>query len=224
MNKNHLPPLNRVEPSFGLASVSAKPQSLNTVSSQQTAAAPLMTSAQNSGLKIEIPQANTAQTIGNLAIETGSDDTKAISTSFSPTFDFIKDGDFANQNVKKPSKKITPEDIYQTEGARSFASKATKSSPAGNIPQQEELLTIPTAAASITAPLQVQQPSVPNSQKTAEKITPTQVPNFNDTSTPASKIAQPAAAANENEYKLPDINLLSIPQDSGDIEYDEATL
>ena len=224
LNKNHLPPLNRVEPSFGLASVSTKPQSLNTVSSQQTAAAPLMTSAQSSGLKIEIPQANTAQTIGNLAIETGSDDTKAISTSFSPTFDFIKDGDFANQNVKKPSKKITPEDIYQTEGARSFASKATKSNQAGNIPQQEELLTIPTAADSITAPLQVQQPSVPNSQKTAEEITPTPVPNFNDTSTPASKIAQTAAAANENEYKLPAINLLSIPQESGDIEYDEATL
>lgn len=224
LNKNHLPPLNRVEPSFGQASVFAKPQSLNTVSSQQTAAAPLMASAQNSGLKIEIPQANTAQTIGNLAIETGSDDTGAISSSFSPTFDFIKDGDFANQNVKKPSKKITPEDIYQTEGARSFASKATKSSPAENIPQQEELLTIPTAAASITAPLQAQQPSVPNSQKPAEKITPTPVPNFNDTSTPASKIAQPAAAANENEYQLPDINLLSIPQDNGDIEYDEATL
>lgn len=229
LNKNHLPPLKRVEPSFGQTATVAQPQNLNIVSNQQTAAAPLMSSAQNSGVKIEIPNTNTVQTMGNLALETGSNDTNTVSASFNPTFDFIKDGDFANQNVKKPSKKITPEDIYQTEGARSFASKAAKPAPTENTPRQKELLAMPETA-PINASLQSQQPAVFDSPKPAEKITPTPVPNFKDTSQQADKAEQPATAAaattaaNENEYQLPDINLLSIPQDSGDIEYDEATL
>ena len=113
---------------------------------------------------IEIPQAS----VGNLAIkEEAIPVAKQSNNSFNPTFDFVAEGDIANQNVKKPSKKISPEEIYNTEGKAAAARKKVEQAKA-------------------------------------------------DTSA-----VEPKPAA--EEYVLPDINLLSVPQNKA-VVYDEATL
>lgn len=233
LNKNNLPPLKRLEPSFGQAEAIVKtknninnvvPQvveNLNNISSKQ----------QNNSLQIELPNQNNGVSMGNLALETGTNEPSGFAqNSYNPTFDFIKDGDYANQNIKKASKKITPEDIYKTEGVRSFDEKSPKS--AASSPKQEELLNM-----SLTAPedtntsLKTQQstPQEPLSAPISEPFSnfqPSEQSNnmAEDISTSGAKQISENTSQTADEYKLPDINLLSIPQDSVDIEYDENTL
>lgn len=230
LNKNHIPGLKKIEPRFS-QNENIRPQTNTATVAQQPAAA-------TSALKIEIPAQNlNGQTLGNLALETTSDEPVSVSNSFNPTFDFIREGDFANQNTRKPSKKISPEDIYQTEGVRSFSLKSAKpaSTESEPQPQQEELLSLKKNNTPTSAKVQSQQPASDHILQTNKKIEPTPVPALKQTtaaspSVPESEAvtkAQPAsspAAEQSGEYRLPDINLLSIPQDSGNIEYDENAL
>ena len=68
----------------------------------------------------------------------------------------------------------TPEDIYQTEGVRSFAAKQSTSNAAEA--KQEELLNIAKPAA-VSSFLQTQQP-VNSKAAAVKRIEPTPVPNF----------------------------------------------
>ena len=151
--------------------------------SETNAPAPQMVT-QGVGPAIEIPQAATSISIASASTSANATQNTPEPTptnpksanSFNPTFDFVAEGDIANQNVKKPSKKISPQEIYQTEG-HAVASKQKNPAPAK------------TVAAS---------------QTSAEKT-----------------ISQPKK---ENQtYILPDINLLSVPQNKT-VVYDEATL
>lgn len=193
-----------------------------------------MSNQQSSGLQIELPN-RASETVGNLAIAETENEPAAATNSYNPTFDFIKEGDFANQNLKKPSKKITPEDIYQTEGVRSFAAKQAPQ-PAAAEAKQEELLSIPQKASS-AATLQAQQPADSEISK-PQRIEPTPVPNFakpkpEPAAEPVKEASQPLPEETtamqqselaKEEYRLPDINLLSIPQEQANIEYNEAEL
>lgn len=229
IHKNNQVSSRRMEPSFAKTENMLQIQNSGIITAPQAevSTAAVMSGHQTSGLQIEIPN----QTMGSLAIEMPESEPESVQKSYNPTFDFIKEGDFANQNVKKPSKKITPEDIYQTEGVRSFAGKQNVS--AVNEAKQEELLNIPKIS-SFSATLQTQQPV--NSEPAAVKrIEPTPIPDFakinKDTETEQTKksvqsevaATQPAKEA-AKEYQLPDIDLLSIPQEQGDIEYNEAEL
>lgn len=229
IHKNNPVSSRRMEPSFAKTENVLQAQSSSIIAAPQTevSSAAVMSGQQTSGLQIEIPN----QTIGSLAIETPESEPVSVQNSYNPTFDFIKEGDFANQNVKKPSKKITPEDIYQTEGVRSFAGK--QNNPSVSEAKQEELLSIPQASA-VSATLQAQQP-VNSEPSTIKRIEPTPVPNFakanpveetEQTAEPEQADNMPAQPEKEatQEYQLPDINLLSIPQEQGDIEYNEAEL
>ena len=218
----------RMEPSFAKTENVLLSQNSSIIAAPQTevSAAAVMSRQQTSGMQIEIPN----QTVGSLAIETPENEPAAVQNSYNPTFDFIKEGDFANQNVKKPSKKITPEDIYQTEGVRSFAAKQSTSNAAEA--KQEELLNIAKPAA-VSSFLQTQQP-VNSKAAAVKRIEPTPVPNFAKTNPETEEKVveneQPDNAelqlkkAPTQEYQLPDINLLSIPREQGDIEYNEAEL
>lgn len=225
LNKNAAVAAQRVEPSFAKTENVLRTQNSAIVTAPQIAVEPVAANTQpNSSLQIEIPN----QSVDNLAPETSMKEPAVVQNSYNPTFDFIKEGDFANQNLKKPSKKISPEDIYQTEGVHSFAAKST----AQSIPEskQEELLSIPQNS-FVSAKLQTQQPAVGDLPK-PQKIEPTPLPDFAKPKTeaqpkPTQRPQNAADTISDNDtskYKLPDINLLSIPQDSGDIEYDEATL
>ncbi len=218
----------RMEPSFAKTENVLLSQNSSIIAAPQTeVSAAVMSGQQTSGLQIEIPN----QTVGSLAIEMPENEPAVVQNSYNPTFDFIKEGDFANQNVKKPSKKITPEDIYQTEGVRSFAAKQNTANAAEA--KQEELLNIAKPAA-VSSVLQAQQP-VNFKAAAVKRIEPTPVPNFAKTNPAAAeentaKTEQPDNAelqpkkAPTQEYQLPDINLLSIPREQGDIEYNEAEL
>lgn len=218
----------RMEPSFAKTENVLLSQNSSIIAAPQTevSAAAVMSGQQTSGLQIEIPN----QTVGSLAIETPENEPAAVQNSYNPTFDFIKEGDFANQNVKKPSKKITPEDIYQTEGVRSFAAKQSTSNAAEA--KQEELLNIAKPAA-VSSFLQTQQP-VNSKAAAVKRIELTPVPNFAKTNPETEEKVveneQPDNAelqlkkAPTQEYQLPDINLLSILREQGDIEYNEAEL
>ncbi len=140
--------------------------------------------AANGGLKIEMPARSSAP------------EAAAIhqSSSFNPTFDFVSEGDVANQNVKKPSRKVMPEEAKTAAGKKNVAQSSTAT--------QADLLSVPkTAAAKTTAALQPQQPA--RSLKSTAPVTP---------------------AAKSDGYVLPSIDLLSVPQNPDAMEYDEATL
>lgn len=222
----------RVEPSFAQTE-----NVLRTHNSAVVAASPaivssaaLMSEQQNTGLQIEIPN-QISETAGNLAVAVENDEPAVTTNSYNPTFDFIKEGDFANQNLKKPSKKITPEDIYQTEGVHTFTAKKTPQPLAES--KQEELLSMPSSVSSVSA-LQTQQPAGDDISDT-QRIEPTPVPDFNKSARAAENTEQKTLRQPlENsvspqkepveEYHLPDINLLSIPQEQANIEYNEAEL
>lgn len=236
IHKNNAAPMRRVEPSFAQTENVLRAQSAAVISAPQTAvsAAAVMSNQQSSGLQIELPN-RASETVGNLAIAETENEPAAATNSYNPTFDFIKEGDFANQNLKKPSKKITPEDIYQTEGVRSFAAKQAPQ-PAAAEAKQEELLSIPQKASS-AATLQAQQPADSEISK-PQRIEPTPVPNFakpkpEPAAEPVKEASQPLPEETtamqqsepaKEEYRLPDINLLSIPQEQANIEYNEAEL
>ena len=124
-------------------------------------------------------------------------------TSVNPTFDFINEPQVMQ---KKPAVKISPEDIYQNEGAKqTFPRAATPKSGA----MQEDLLSIPTTAPTPqnTAP-QEQRTTAP----TAAKVIVPQVENT------------PAAKPQTDEYMLPSIDLLSVPKETGAVVVDENAL
>lgn len=101
--------------------------------------------------------------------------------SYNPTFDFMTEGDAVNQNVKKTSKKLTPEEIYQTEGGKivNIKEAANKNKPAAESKAK----------------------NVANETAVKENV----VRKQNDV------------------YTLPDVNLLSVPQNKA-VVYDEETL
>lgn len=238
LNKNNLPPLKRMEPSFGQTENVVKSQNKvnNAVPQVAENLSNITAKQQNNSLQIELPNQNNGVSMGNLALETGTNEPSVFAqNSYNPTFDFIKDGDFANQNIKKLSKKITPEDIYKTEGVRSFAEKSSKSSASS--PKQEELLNMtfkPLSDTSLKAQQASQQEVSPakTTEFSASASHSSEQNNISEdiAASPSEKISENSASISKNtpptvqEYKLPDINLLSIPQDSVDIEYDENTL
>lgn len=160
----------------------------------------------HNGPMIEMPQAAQQQpTVGNLAIKEEPVEQTYKKTSFNPTFDFVAEGDIANQNVKKPSKKISPQDIYQTEGVKAFST--TKNNVVALQQSQEDLLSVPQTAEDMqsTQSLQAQMPA----DKGTAVIQKTEKPKIKN---------RPA------DYVLPDINLLTIPQNDVVAEYDEESL
>ena len=176
-----------------------------------TASSPATVTMQR-GPMIEMP-ANGVLSTGNLAIQTEADESVAPvakNASFNPTFDFIGGENPANQNQKKATRKISPEEIYKTEGVRNFSGKVT----AGEktiVAQQEELLNVPkTAGHSVAAVPQTQVPSG-NSGET----------RFGSS---AVKEAQSKKHSSSQEYMLPDVNLLSVPKENAQIAVDENAL
>ena len=117
----------------------------------------------------------------------------------SPTFDFVAKSDELNQNIKPKSRKISPEEIYQTEGIKSFFPKLkrVKKDLKENVAEQKELLEIKSEPENVT--------NSPKAQQIEKNL--------------ASDEAKKA-----KEYVLPDINLLSAPKNDNTIVYDEAQL
>ena len=164
-----------------------------TLPSASSIAESVQTSLQ-SGPQIEIPQASP----------------QAHAKTFNPTFDFVSEGDIANQNVKKPTHKITPEEIYQTEGVKSFAAKKTAKSKADN-DQQQDLLAVPAAAEN-------QLSTAPQAQmSTTETLDRTPTPLEN------KPVAPSAEPKHDAPYRLPDIELLSRHENHA-VVYDEEML
>lgn len=135
---------------------------------------------QNNGLTIEISDAVKAAPAINGA-GAPKDDGRAISNSYNPTFDFMNESDIANQNTKKTNKKMTPKDIYQTEGGK-----------------------------------------VVNLNEVAKKSSAKEGSSTQNTSAKAGEKNMPKQDKSV-AYTLPDINLLSVPQNKT-IVYDEETL
>ncbi len=161
----------RIEPKFD----SSQTQILND-EEQTLVTASASVSLPNSRLTIEMPNQNTQvaeTTDGNLAF-------KSSGTKYSPTFDFIKDGDVANQNTRKPSKKISPEDIYQTEGRRTPSEKSAAKTKRA---EQTELLSVNNHETP-TSELQSQQPAGANYSKPTPIANTYQLPDINLLSTP----------------------------------------
>lgn len=147
-------------------------------------------------LTIELPQDNTA-------VPKNTENSHA--KSFNPTFDFVNEGDLANQNVKKPSHKITPEEIYQTEGVRRFAfKKASKNKTADT--QQQELLAVQTTA----------EKKISNEPLGQKSVT-------NNSDTKSAKASPSAEHKAEPTYQLPSIDLLS-KHENHTVTYDEEVL
>lgn len=116
-----------------------------------------------------------------------------------PTFDFVSESDEVNKNTKPKSRKISPEEIYQTEGLKSFFPKLkkTKNSMKSEDVEQDGLLDIKNDSEQVSGNPKAQQ---------TEKSFNEKLPN------------------KEQKYVLPDINLLSAPKNDNTVVYDEAQL
>lgn len=197
----------RREPALS-AETEPKVAAANTVLSANVAAPQIEISnatgaVAHNGPMIEMPQSVQQQpTVGNLAIKEEPVEQTYKKTSFNPTFDFVAEGDIANQNVKKPSKKISPQDIYQTEGVKAFS--AAKNNIVASQQSQEDLLSVPQTAEDM------QQMQGPQAQMPADKGTAVM-----------QKTEKPKVQNKLTDYVLPDINLLTIPQNDVVAEYDE---
>ncbi|MBP5352782.1 MAG: DNA translocase FtsK 4TM domain-containing protein [Alphaproteobacteria bacterium] len=157
-------------------------------------------------LTIEMPQ---SYAVGeSTAIDTSLNSVGAGRSSannfYSPTFDFIKDEAVANQNQKKTALKMSPDDIYKTEGVK----KAAKNKVAAPEAVQEELLAVPSGPQG-TAAQTVQSQIAAGSSKAKVEI-------------PQKKVAQPVAEK-EDKYVLPSIDLMT-PRQSSEIVVDEEAL
>ena len=122
------PTLSRIEPTMQ--------QSLNTSTTLSTvnsyndygAFSDSQSAASGSDLTIEIPQSMLS------SVQNEYDETADVKkSSFNPTFDFMNDKEAANQNVKKPSRRVSGEES-------TLKSKAVSSA------KQEELLEVPSRA------------------------------------------------------------------------------
>lgn len=198
LKRDSLRSFKRQEPVFGAENASV---SVKTVAQPVSAAAAVNVNnetAATGGLIIEAP----AQNGGSAALRIPESEVPARSR-YNPTFSFISEGDYANQNVKK----LTPEDIYKTEGVKVLPERKTAKPAAKNMPVQEDLLSVPAAPAEpVSGEVRAQQPA--QTAKPAAK--------------PVPEVEKSVSA--EETYQLPDINLLSIPQGSGQIVYDEKVL
>ena len=130
-----------------------------------------------------------------IEIPTGKAGTK---NTVNPTFDFVSDSDEINQSNKPKNRKISPEEIYKTEGIKSFFPKLkrTQNNLEDNSPKQAELLDI-------------EQQTTPTTARKSQKVE-----NVNNV----------APQPKQSEYVLPDINLLSAPKNDNTVVYDEAQL
>lgn len=142
---------------------------------------PEQKSAADEQVQIEIPQ-----------------NQQKLQPTVNPTFSFMEQSDAANKDKPKP-KKILPEEIYQTEGLKSFFPKLKKAKKdiENEAVKQQELLETPQASEAIG--------NKPKAQMA-------EVKEFN------------APKPQEKEYVLPDINLLSVPKNDNTIVYDENQL
>ncbi len=216
----------RREPAFG-SSAAATPSFDSVSAPVEQATAPQIVINTPAGitahndLTIEMPQNSAKPTLGNLAIKEESVEHTFKKTSFNPTFDFMAEGDIANQNVKKPSKKISPQDIYQTEGVKAFSAvKSTdkKSESKAAVSAEEDLLTVPQTAAQTHAAHNLQ------AQIPAEGQAPREQDVKNASEVAKTSTVTQTSVKSYAEYVLPDINLLTIPQNDTVAEYDEETL
>ncbi len=183
----------RREPAFERVEPTLNNQTLHTTTSL-TSAPTTVAEASAAGPKIVIPATTT--------VSKQSQPTEAAKkTSVSPTFDFINEPQVMQ---KKTTAKISPQDIYQTEGAKQTLPKAAAQRPTA---VQEELLNIPTSA-----PAQTQQMPQEQRATTSAKVVVPQVESA------------PQPKSQPHEYTLPDINLLTVPKDTGAIEVDENAL
>ncbi|MBR1825942.1 MAG: DNA translocase FtsK [Alphaproteobacteria bacterium] len=121
-----------------------------------------------------------------------------------PTFEFIEE---TPPTAKKSVRKITPEDIYHTEGMKAPSVRKTTAVPSA---VQEELLNVPSEAPkALSQPLQMQHIA---DNESAKVVTPKVVP------------AQPVTQAESEEYKLPSLELLAKPKETGAVRIDENAL
>ena len=166
-------------------------------------------------LTIEIPNTNSAETMGNLALQTEPEDFQkpaAKNASFNPTFDFINDEQLANQNKKKQARKISPEEIYQMEGVKAFSSKTSDQNKAPAY--QEELLNVPTnSSQKINTKPQAQ--TISDSSFNASTAAVVEIPEVQKDQPKKTRSA---------EYELPDVNLLSLPKATAQITINEDVL
>lgn len=122
----------------------------------------------------------------------------SLKPTVNPTFSFVTQSDAENKDKPK-HKKILPEDIYQTEGLKSFFPKLKKTKKAveNENAKQAELLETPQVSEIIN-----DKPKAQMAEVTKIKTTEPQ----------------------EKEYVLPDINLLSVPKNDNMVVYDESQL
>ncbi len=126
--------------------------------------------------------------------------------TINPTFEFIDDTPLT---PKKSVRKITPEDIYRTEGMK--AQNSQKIVQFESKPVQEELLTVPSVAATKPTLQSLQAQHIANDDS-VKVITPKIVP---------AKPVEPEPCA---EYQLPSIDLLSKPKITAAVVVDENEL
>lgn len=194
----------RREPEFERKEPIINNQTLNATTSLTTQLQEtLPTTSTASGPKIVIPNRSESLSTPIAATDketkSTADNTKK---SVNPTFDFINEPQVMQ---KKPILKISPQDIYQTEGVKTTAMRTTAKPNA----VQEELLNIPTSA-----PAQKTSLLTPMEQRT-KTVAKAAVPQAKSDLPP-----QPLT----DVYTLPSIDLLSIPKDTGTIEVDENAL
>lgn len=161
---------------------------------------------QRSPIKIEMPQSYVAN--GDAVMETTMVETPSYSNKadvYNPTFDFINDDEAANQNQKKSPFKITPADIYQTEGAKKSSKNKQNFSPA----VQEELLNISSEQNQTMKQQDVQ--SQISTEGTVAREIPQEIPSSD------------SGVSVADEYMLPSIDLMT-PRQSSEIIVDEEVL
>ena len=205
--QNKLATLNqRREPAFERVEPTMNSQTLNTSTALATFSEKPAQNITPNGPKIVMPQAVSVQPPAQAVTAQSATPLAPAETpktsSVNPTFDFINEPQVMQ---KKPVAKISPEDIYHTEGAKQTAPKAAARQ---SVAVQEELLNVPT-----TAPAPTKQQ--PQEQRTATASAHVIVPQTETASRPQSEA---------HEYTLPDINLLSVPKDTGAITVDENAL
>ena len=121
-----------------------------------------------------------------------------------PTFEFITE---TSLTPKKSAHKMTPEDIYLTEGMKAASAHKATAEPTA---VQEELLSVPSSASKDTVQtLQTQQAA---NEGAAKVVIPKVVP---------AKSVEPEKTA---EYQLPSLDLLAKPKSTGAVMIDEISL
>jgi DNA segregation ATPase FtsK/SpoIIIE-like protein len=166
----------------------------NTASLSATENAATSALAQTAGPAIILPRNSVTEIAENTAKEAHKKQT------VNPTFEFINE---TRESPKKTAHKISPEDIYRTEGMKSQNAPKDKAQ-SQQTAVQTELLDMPdTTAIKQLVPIKQQQPANDTALKPEKaKITP-----------PENQI-----------YTLPSLDLLTKPKETGAIVVDETAL